>query len=74
MISIPAILGASALELRHFPEAAGANWSAAAAILAASFVSGWAALLALRAVVSRGRLSWFALYCFPAGALAVLLL
>jgi len=75
LASIPAILGASVLELAGAPWAG--SWLGSApfvALAAAAFAAGWAALSALRPLVSRGQIGWFALYCLPLGLFALLAL
>jgi undecaprenyl-diphosphatase len=71
LLSVPAVLGAAALEL---PELASTGLDPAAAGLGAAvaLASGLAALWLLRRAVAGGRLHFFAYYCWLAG-LAVLL-
>jgi undecaprenyl-diphosphatase len=76
LLSIPAILGATVLEL---PDAFGPDAPAGLGGLcllagAAAFVSGAIALTLLRGVVERGRLIWFAPYCLIVGVVALVLL
>jgi len=69
MLSVPAILGASVLELRHVAVSGpvyGTGCLAAAG--AASFVSGYIAIGLLLRIVERGRLAWFGYYCLALGA------
>lgn len=72
LLSLPAIVGASLLELRHPAARAGLGIDDAVAAVVA-FAVGVFALLLLRRVVARGRFDWFAAYLFPL-ALALLLL
>jgi undecaprenyl-diphosphatase len=69
LLSIPAILGALALETYHL----GGNhpgWDVVAAGFFSAFLVGWAALLLLRSLVGKGKLFYFAPYCFAVGAIA----
>jgi undecaprenyl-diphosphatase len=67
LMSLPAVLGAVVLELRHpaeVVETLGPNALAGAVV---SFVVGWASLLVLRRLVDRGRFWAFAVYLVPLG-------
>ena len=70
LLSIPAILGALALEVFHgsgnYPE-----WQVVAAGFFSAFVIGWIALRILRSLVDRGKLFYFAPYCFVLGTAAL---
>lgn len=70
LLSLPAIAGALALELAHADGLRGlgpaAWWGGAAAL-----VVGYAALLALRHIVVRGRFWAFALYLIPLGIVVI---
>jgi undecaprenyl-diphosphatase len=70
LLSIPAILGALALEAFHgggsHPE-----WQVVAAGFFSAFFVGWIALLLLRSLVDRGKLFYFAPYCFVLGVVAL---
>ncbi|MCC6875375.1 MAG: undecaprenyl-diphosphate phosphatase, partial [Sandaracinaceae bacterium] len=66
LLSIPAVAGATALELAK-PGALAGLGSEALVGGAVSFVVGLGALLGLRALVSRGRFWTFALYLVPLG-------
>ncbi|UCG20338.1 MAG: undecaprenyl-diphosphate phosphatase [Deltaproteobacteria bacterium] len=72
LLSIPAILGALASEAFHisgnYPE-----WHVAAAGFFAAFLVGWLALHLLRSLVGKGKLFYFAPYCFVLGAAAFLI-
>lgn len=72
VLAVPAILGASLLELPKLSSAA-LNPAAAAAGTAVALLSGLAALHLLRRAVVGRRLYLFAFYCWAAGALALLL-
>lgn len=69
LLSIPAILGALASETFHlngnYPE-----WHIVAVGFIAAFVVGWLALGILRFLVERGKLFYFAPYCFALGTVA----
>jgi len=67
LISIPAIVGAAVLELRH-AATPGLAWGPYAAGAAAAFLSGLAAIHWLLGVIRRGRFRWFAVYCWILGA------
>ena len=72
LLSIPAILGATLLQAREIADAgATVGWLPLAAGFAGSFVVGYAALRLLLAFVRRGRLHWFAWYCWLIGAAAL---
>lgn len=67
LMSLPAVLGAVLLELRH-PDEVIADLGATALIGAVvSFVVGWGSLLLLRRLVDRGRFWAFAIYLVPLG-------
>ena len=70
LLSIPAILGALALEVFHgsgnYPE-----WQVVAVGFFSAFVIGWIALRILRSLVDRGKLFYFAPYCFVLGTAAL---
>jgi undecaprenyl-diphosphatase len=72
LLSIPAILGALALETFHgggnYPE-----WQVVAMGFFSAFLVGLIALRILRSVVSKGKLFYFAPYCFALGAVAFLI-
>ena len=72
LLSIPAILGALALEGYNL---AGNHpgWHILAVGFFSAFLVGWVALLILQSVVGKGKLSYFAPYCFALGALAFVL-
>lgn len=73
LMSIPVILGAGLLELRHIT---GANfaWLPFAVGFATACIFGLCALKLVYAVVKRGWFSNFGFYCLAAGALALILL
>jgi len=72
LLSIPAILGALASEAFHgggnYPE-----WHVVAAGFFSAFLVGWIALRLLRSLVGKGKLFYFAPYCFVLGAMAFLI-
>ena len=70
LLSIPAILGALASEAFHL----GGNhpeWHVLAVGFFSAFFVGWIALQFLRSLVGRGKLFYFAPYCFALGAIAL---
>lgn len=73
IVSIPAVLGAFVLELRHLEEVSG---NIGAALLAAgcvtSFVTGYAALAFLMKLIKRGKIALFACYLIPLGILGII--
>jgi undecaprenyl-diphosphatase len=72
LLSIPAILGALALEAFH----GGGNYPGLPVVaigFLSAFLVGWIALRILRSLVSRGKLFYFAPYCFVLGAMAFLI-
>jgi len=64
LLSIPAILGGGG----NYPE-----WHVVAAGFFSAFLVGWIALRLLRSLVGRGKLFYFAPYCFVLGAMAFLI-
>jgi undecaprenyl-diphosphatase len=66
LLSLPAVLGAVVLELRH-PEVLSALGSAAFIAGGVATIVGWGSLLLLRRVVDSGRLWMFSLYLIPLG-------
>ena len=72
LLSIPAILGALALEILHlngnYPE-----FHIVAVGFFAAFVVGLLALGVLRSLVERGKLFYFAPYCFALGTVALVI-
>jgi undecaprenyl-diphosphatase len=67
LMSLPAVLGAVLLELRHPGEVIGTLGASALIGALVSFFVGWGSLLALRALVARGHFWTFALYLVPLG-------
>jgi undecaprenyl-diphosphatase len=72
LLSIPAILGALVLEV-HQSGTAHPGWLVLAAGFFSAFLVGWAALRALQALVGRGKLFYFAPYCFLVGTFAFII-
>ena len=70
LLSIPAILGALAAEEFHrvgnYPE-----WHVVVIGFLSAFLVGWMALRVLRSLVGKGKLFYFAPYCFVLGAAAL---
>jgi undecaprenyl-diphosphatase len=74
LLSLPAVLGASVLEMRHGLEFAGIPPLTVAAAFVAALVSGYLATQLLLRVVVSGRLSLFGFYCVLVGVAALVLL
>ena len=77
LLSLPAIAGAVLVETVRSSElkaalAAGVPASGLAVAFAAAFVFGLAAMVLLVRLIERGRLHWFAWYCWLAGGAALL--
>lgn len=67
LMSLPAVLGAVLLELRHPADVMNDLGPAALAGAVVSFFVGWGSLLLLKQLVARGRFWAFALYLIPLG-------
>jgi undecaprenyl-diphosphatase len=74
LLFLPAILGATLLELRHPPTGAGVPVSLAAAGFLVAAVTGYLAILLVLRWTRTGKLWQFGLYCWAAAALAAALL
>jgi undecaprenyl-diphosphatase len=74
LLSLPAILGASLLQLRDGASLAGIPPVTLVVAFVTALVSGWVAMQVLLRVVIAGRLSLFGLYCLAVGTAALLLL
>lgn len=75
IVSIPAILGAFILELRHVEQLkVSVGLIPLAAGCVAAFVSGYLALWFLMRLVRKGKLQWFACYLIPLGILGIIFL
>lgn len=73
MMAVPAVLGAVLLKAREIGSAAHEYGAGVLCVaVTASFLSGLAAIGALRKVVAAGKLSWFGCYCIAAGAAGAL--
>ena len=70
LLSIPAILGASFVQLRDVDLVSLSPTAVASGVLA-SFGVGWLALIFLLALLRRGRFGVFSWYCFGLGAIAL---
>ena len=70
LLSIPAILGASFVQLRDVSLVSLSPTAVASGVLA-SFVVGWMALVFMLALLRRGRFGVFSWYCFGLGAVAL---
>jgi undecaprenyl-diphosphatase len=75
LLSVPAVLGAFALELSG-AEGMAQSVGAGALVLgcAAAFAAGLASLACLMKLIRRGRLEWFAVYLVPLGVAGLLFL
>lgn len=71
VLSIPAILGALALQVHKLGPPSGAQLTPLLVGALAAAVSGFVALKVLLKIVQAGRLHWFAPYCFAVGAAAL---
>ncbi|MEZ5071151.1 MAG: undecaprenyl-diphosphate phosphatase [Bacteroidales bacterium] len=75
MVLLP-IIGAAILDLRDMGEASGAGSISVLALVTgfvAAFVSGYLACTWMIALVKKGKLYWFALYCALVGILSIVL-
>lgn len=70
LMSIPAVLGALALEARHLTELGSPGVVLIGALVA--FITGALAMVVLRRVVIRNQFAWFAVWVLPMAALAAL--
>jgi len=73
LLSIPAILGAVALQVLDLPGGTGLAWTPLVLGGLVAGVSGWLALKLLLGLVRQGRIHWFAYYCLALGILALVL-
>lgn len=73
LLAIPAIVGASALEIRHICVVPAGELPVLALAVAAAGLVGYGALRLLLSVVRAGRLYWFAYYCWAVSILGVTL-
>jgi undecaprenyl-diphosphatase len=74
LLFLPAILGATLLELRHPPIGASVSISLAAAGFVAAAVTGYLAILLVLRWTRAGRLWQFGLYCWAAAGIAAAML
>ena len=72
LLSIPAILGAFLLEIRHFTHFSPDALVATLVGTLVSFGVGYLAIRWLLRLISRGKFSYFAIYCWIVGAIAIL--
>ena len=76
LLSIPAVLGALAFELRDYSPGAGSESVSIAVIFSGMVVAVFVGIVALRIllrIVKQGRISLFAYYCWAVGLLAITL-
>jgi undecaprenyl-diphosphatase len=73
LMSVPVIIGATILELDHLAEISAELFSQYAAAFVVSFATGLLAIHSLLTIIKRGKFSWFAYYCFAAGAFGLYL-
>lgn len=71
LLAIPAILAALVVESRDIATGTGMTAGEAVVGFAIALVVGWGALLGLRRLVDRGKLHYFAVYCWIVGGLAI---
>ena len=73
-MAVPAVLGATVLKSFELVESGigGDMFMYLAAGMIASYISGFIAIESLLAVVGRGKLYWFAPYCFIVGILGLI--
>jgi undecaprenyl-diphosphatase len=75
ILSIPAILGAAILKAKDAPDlASSVDVLPLCIALSVAFAVGIVSLLALRRLLKRGALAWFAVYLVPAGLAGIFLL
>jgi undecaprenyl-diphosphatase len=75
LLSIPSILGAFVLELRHLDALSGAvSGPTMLAGCAVAFASGLVSLAFLMRLIQKGNLAWFAVYLIPLGIAGIVLL
>lgn len=73
LISVPAILGATLLQIRHIGEVAvSSSWVAYAVGMAAAFICGVFAIKVMMGIVKRARMGVFAIYCLVVGIVAII--
>jgi undecaprenyl-diphosphatase len=72
LISIPAILGATLLHIRHVGEISFSAWGVYLAGMTVAFVCGIFAIGVVMEVVKKAKLEIFALYCLIVGIVAVI--
>lgn len=71
VLSIPAILGAMLLQIKDLETPAQINWTPFIIGAVVAAITGYIALKLLLKVVRRGRLHWFAYYCWAVGLAAL---
>ncbi len=74
LMSVPAILGAALLQLRHAESVPVSDIAAYGAGMAAAFISGMAAIGFMMYFVRSAQLKYFAIYCLAAGIISVVFL
>jgi len=70
LLSVPAVLGAAALELRHAPTFAG-DWTGVGVAAAVALVAAWGAIYLVVATARSRHFGWFGVYCAVVGLLAL---
>ena len=73
LLAIPAILGATVLEFDNLLQLQSSQIGQYIVGAMVAFVSGWWAISLLMSVVRKGKLEYFAYYCFAVGALGMYL-
>jgi undecaprenyl-diphosphatase len=75
LMLLPVVVGATIVKVVEASDLlAGADWIPLLLGTSVAFVSGVAAIKIVLDVVRRGRLAWFALYCFAVGAAGLVLI
>lgn len=74
LMSVPAILGAALLQLRHAESVPVSGIAAYGAGMAAAFISGMVAIGFMMYLVRSAQLKYFAIYCLAAGIISVVFL
>jgi len=73
LLGIPAMLGAAVLSLPDIDSVPAGQWAGYIAGAAAAAAVGYAAIAILIGALRRGKLFWFALYCFILGSVIITL-
>lgn len=74
LMSIPAILGATVLQLVELTNTGGLfelSWLVVVVGMGAAFITGWLSLRLLQFILTKARSEWFAYYCWLVGGLSI---